>query len=91
MKKTIIITRIYNNDEYLYIESYNNIYSIHIINGSITCKIYNIYNKELFLCDLNVDDRISIYYNKNNNISKILVHTQYILLSDSSDENYEYI
>ena len=90
--KTIIITNIYTHDGYFYIISNKNIFKSPILNGSVTFKIFSIINskknnkkikKELYLYDLNISDKINIYYDEYNNIIKIIIFNDYELNKDS--------
>lgn len=81
-KKYIVIQNMHTDDTYFYLSSTEDVYKSEIINGSTTFNIYNTNNHQLYLTDLNINDRIKIYY-KNNIIKKIIINTKYIIDSDS--------
>lgn len=85
--KIIKINNIILNENYLtIIGEFNEKYQIDIIKGSIKCKIFNHNNEELYLNKLEEENIIKIYSIKNK-IKKIIILNNYILSSESSDEN----
>lgn len=82
MEKYIVIKEIYYDANYIYIKSNTEVYKGEIINGAVSFNIYDVNNKQLYLTNLNIDDKIKIYY-KNNIIKKIIMETKYELNSDS--------
>ena len=84
MKNIIIIDNIYCDDKYIYIQA-NDIYKSPIINGSVSFKIYDNNKNEMYLNNLNINDKIKIYYTNNFIIQKIILFCKYEIISDSSD------
>ena len=81
--KYIEIKEIECNDDYLYIIG-DKKYISPIINGSVSFKIYDINMNEKYLSNINIKDRIKIYY-KNNIIKKIIIQNKYEIISEDSD------
>jgi hypothetical protein len=75
-----------NNNNIIIIDDLDEIYNINIIKGSIKCKIYNLDEEEICLDRLKEENIIKIYSIKNI-IKKIIILNNYILSSESSDEN----
>jgi hypothetical protein len=84
IKKYIMIKNIIIENNKLIIESNNNdIYYSDIIDGSINFNIYNINNKIKNLNNIQIKDRIKIYYNEKNIIKKIKIQNKYMFNSSS--------
>jgi len=84
--KYIEIKEIECNDDYLYIIG-DKKYISPIINGSVSFKIYDINMNEKYLSNINIKDRIKIYY-KNNIIKKIIIQNKYEIISKDSNTSY---
>jgi hypothetical protein len=82
MEKYIVIKKINYDAKHIYIETTTEVYKAEIIDGVVGFNIYDVNNKQLYLTNLNIDDKIKIYY-KNNIIKKIIMETKYELNSDS--------
>jgi hypothetical protein len=82
MEKYIVIKEINYDANYIYIKSNTEVYRGEIIDGAVNFNIYDGNNNQLYLTNLNIDDKIKIYY-KNNIIKKIIMETKYELNSDS--------
>ena len=89
MKQKIRIKNIVIENNNFIIESTKETkYESPIIYGSVSFKIYNTHNKELYLNELELGDIIKIYLKKDINnivIEKIIAYEKYKFLSDSEN------
>ena len=90
MKEKIKIEDIIITINKFIIKTNKTIYISYINNGSVNFVLLNENNNEINIGNLEVNDIIKIYYNKNNEeniINKIIIKNKYLLNSDS--ENFD--
>ena len=80
----IFIKDIFIKENKFYIESDIGMFYSTINNGSVNFKIFDNNNNELYLCSINIGEKVRLYY-KNNIIKKIIIDTKYSIDLDSSD------